>query len=378
MVNFFITIGEKIMYSKKEINALLAKKDYTMDSQHAIGILVNEIAHLLKEHYHIQPDIQRGNRIVSIHENYYALGYSENEATLSSVYTRYIDESTLLRTQMSSTVVSLLDNYSKNNILQDTLWMCPGIVYRRDVRDRTHVAEPHQLDIWYLQQKSCSREDLLELVSLIISVIEKHTHKKIQWRYNETQHHYTDDGIEVEIYYQNRWLEVLECGLIGKNLLRKYGLMGYSGLALGLGLERLVMLIKDIDDIRILLSEDEKILIQLKDLKKYKKISNQPIAKRDLSLAVDVNMSIEHLTEKILNSVENEDIEEIVLISETVYADLPEIAQQRLGMKETQKNMLIRIILRNLSQSISTEKANAMYTQIYQLIHEGAIGYTIT
>lgn len=366
------------MYSKKEIDVLLAKKDYTTDSQHAIGILVDEIQQALKKHYQITPTIQRGNRIVSIEDNYYALGYSQSEATLSSVYTRYIDNTTLLRTQMSSTIPSLLDSYVKAGVNSNVLWMCPGIVYRRDVRDRTHVAEPHQLDIWYLKNESCSREDLLELVSLIIHIIETHTQKKIQWRYNETNHHYTDNGIEVEIYYQNRWLEILECGLIGQTLLSNYGLKGYSGLALGLGLERLVMLIKDIDDIRILLSQDEKILAQLQNLKKYKKVSNQPIAKRDLSLAVSVDMSIEHLTEKILNLVDSEDIEEILLITETQYINLPEIARIRLGMNERQKNMLIRIVLRNLTQSISNEKANAMYTTIYNIAHEGKGGYHIS
>lgn len=366
------------MYSKNEINALLHKKDYTLDNHHAIGLLVSEIACSLENHYSIKPDIERGNRVVSMAENYYDLGYNQNEITLSSVYTRYIDENTLLRTQMSSTIPSLLKQYSEKRSRENILWMCPGIVYRRDVRDKTHVSEPHQLDIWYLQHKICTRKDLLELVELIVQIIEKHTHQKINWRYNETQHHYTDGGIEVEIYYQNRWLEILECGLIGKKLLSNYGLNDSSGLALGLGLERLVMLIKQIDDIRILLSKNAKILSQLSHLKPYKKVSNQPYSKRDLSLAVSKDMNIEALTEKILSQVETDDIEEIILLGETPYEQLNSIAIDRLGMEKHHKNMLIRIILRNLTQSISSEKANEMYIKIYDLNHEGKKGYKIT
>lgn len=365
------------MYTKNEIDVLLQKKDYTLDNQHAIGILVRDIYSTLEKHYRISPEIQRGNRVVSIEDNYYALGYSQSETTLSNVYTRYINDSTLLRTQMSSTIPNLLKNYSHSHCEKEVLWMCPGIVYRRDVRDKTHVSEPHQLDIWYLQKKLCVREDLLDLVSLIIGIIEKHTQQKIKWRYNETTHHYTDNGIEVEIYYQNRWLEILECGLIGRKLLSNYHLEGYSGLALGLGLERLVMLIKDIDDIRILLSQDEKILMQLKDLKKYKKVSNQPATKRDLSLAVRQELTIEALTENILSKVEDTDIEEIILLSETSYQDLPLVARERLGIKKGQKNMLIRIILRNLTQTISSEKANNLYTTIYEMNHQGSGGYKI-
>jgi phenylalanyl-tRNA synthetase alpha chain len=278
---------------------------------------------------------------------------------------------------MSSVIPSLLRNYKKDG---NKLYLCPGIVYRRDVKDKTHVGEPHQMDIWYLTEENKNREDLLELVNIIIGVIEKVTSKKIEWRYNETSHNYTDDGIEVEIKYKGNWLEILECGLISQKLLEKHGLSEYSGLALGLGLERLVMIMKDIDDIRILLDKRISIQSQLTNLKKYKQVSNQPATKRDLSIAIEESINEEELTELILKNTNQETqnlIETIKIISETSYSNLPEIAIKRLGIKTGQKNVLLRIVLRDLAKTLESEKANNIYNEIYQKIHKGTAGYWI-
>jgi len=50
----------------------------------------------------------------------------------------------------------------------------------------------------------------------------------------------------------NEWIEIGECGLASPALLAASGLPAHTGLAMGLGLDRLVMLRKGIDDIRLL------------------------------------------------------------------------------------------------------------------------------
>jgi phenylalanyl-tRNA synthetase alpha chain len=360
-----------------QLEDLLAKKDLTEQSDHCVSIIVERIRQKLEKKYSIAPSIEKGTKVVSAHDNYYALGYDKNEVTLGTRYTKYLNETDMLRTQMSSVIPPLLRNYQKNG---DKLWMCPGIVYRRDVRDKTHVGEPHQMDVWYLTSQSQTRQDLIELVETIISVIEDVHKKKIQWRYNETSHNYTDDGIEVEIYYQNRWLEILECGLISKKLLANHGLSEYSGLALGMGLERLAMIIKNIDDIRILNSNNPLIQKQLTNLNKYKAISNQPSMKRDLSIAVDKDLLEEELTELILDSISEgtqSTIESIQILAQTNYEDLPTVAQERLGMVSTQKNILLRIVLRDIERTLTSDEANDVYRQIYQQVHKGTNGYLI-
>lgn len=363
--------------SHEELDNLLQKEDLSDNQQHCIYLAIQLIKQKLESHYQLEAKIEKGSKIVSLEDNYYILGYDKNEITLGSRYTKYVSEDMILRTQMSSVIPSLLKQYQKDG---DKLYLCPGIVYRRDVKDKTHVGEPHQMDIWYLTKKTQTREHLLELVELIISVIEKVISKKIEWRYTETTHNYTDNGIEVEIKHKGNWLEILECGLISKKLLNNHNLSDYSGLALGMGLERLVMLMKDIEDIRVLSNKKSSIQSQLNNLKKYKQISNQPATKRDLSIAIENDINEEELTELILRSVDTETqniIETIKIISETTYDKLPDVAIERLGIQEGQKNILLRIILRDLETTLEGETANKIYTTIYKAIHKGTGGYWI-
>jgi phenylalanyl-tRNA synthetase alpha chain len=72
------------------------------------------------------------------------------------------------------------------------------------------------------------------------------------------------------------WVEVWECGLADPGVLAAAGLAGHSGLALGMGLDRMLMLIKGIPDIRLLRSADPRIAHQMRDLARYQPVSSMP------------------------------------------------------------------------------------------------------
>lgn len=63
-------------------------------------------------------------------------------------------------------------------------------------------------------------------------------------------------------------------------------------------LERLAMIIKDIGDIHIFYSQNERVKQQLNNLLPYKNVSVQPCIKRDSSIACDKEMNEEEFTEK--------------------------------------------------------------------------------
>lgn len=58
------------------------------------------------------------------------------------------------------------------------------------------------------------------------------------------------------------WVEVGECGLAARHVLSGAGMSeSVSGIAMGWGLDRLLMLRKGIDDIRLLRAEDPRIAV---------------------------------------------------------------------------------------------------------------------
>lgn len=363
----------------EELQNSLLIEDLTEKNGHSINLIANQIIIKLSEYYKMHIDTIRGSRVVNAEDNYDFLYYPKDTITKSEVYTRWITSNTLLRTQMTACVPNTLKFIANNKqAILNHLLVFPGIVFRRDVIDRTHVGEPHQMDVWKVSKsKKYERKDLLELVNVILECILPNC----KWRYNETTHFYTKDGIEVEVYINGQWLEILECGLALPKLLDDCGLDSneWSGLALGMGLDRCIMIKKEIKDIRILRSKNPKIEIQLYNLEKYKEISAHPQISRDLSIAIDKNIDNEILGDKIRYIVGEfeKDIESVNITSETRYEDLPEHVRKRLGMNNLMKNILLRIIIRPLDRSLTRQQANEIYTLVYSKLHEGSVGYTI-
>src|SRR5207247_8138965 len=81
------------------------------------------------------------------------------------------------------------------------------------------------------------------------------------------------------------WVELLEGGLAHPDVLAAAGMGGHHGLAMGIGLDRAVMLRKGVADIRLLRSPDARVAAQMRDLEPYEPVSTQPPARRDVSVA---------------------------------------------------------------------------------------------
>ena len=145
---------------------------------------------------------------------------------------------------------------------------------------------------------------------------------------------------------------------------------------MGIGLDRLVMLIKQIDDIRLLRSSDPRIARQMLTLDLYQPVSNQPATHRDMSICVadpDMELLGDHIRDVL--GERGRWVEAVELIQASDYASVPEKARERLGMSPCHWNLLIRVTLRSVDGSISKEDANRVYDLVYAELHEGTAGY---
>ncbi len=53
------------------------------------------------------------------------------------------------------------------------------------------------------------------------------------------------------------------------------------------------------------------------------------------------------------------------------YHRLPEAARQRIGLHAGQKNLLLRLVLRDLDRTLTSAEANALRDRVYAGLHEG-------
>jgi phenylalanyl-tRNA synthetase alpha chain len=57
---------------------------------------------------------------------------------------------------------------------------------------------------------------------------------------------------------------------------------------------------------------------------------------------------------------------------------LPASARARLGIAPGQKNLLVRVVLRDLERTLSADEANALRDRIYAALHRGTIHHWAT
>jgi phenylalanyl-tRNA synthetase alpha chain len=340
---------------------------------HAMQSLVADATSALASAWGATVVVHRASPVVSVLDNYDRLHYPAGGAARDARYTRYVGEATLLRTQTSAMIPPLLRDLAAEPP-DDALLVCPGLVYRRDSIDRLHTGEPHQVDLWRLRAgPRLARVDLEAMIRLVVAAVLPGA--EVRW--TSATHPYTLDGLQIDVRSGDDWVEIGECGLALPALLAESGLDAArrSGLAMGLGLDRILMLRKGIDDIRLLRSTDPRVLAQMSDLAPYRPVSAQPAVRRDLSLAVDADDTPEELGDRVREAL-GEDaarVEAIVVVAETPRAALTEVAAARLGMGPGQKNVLLRVVLRDLARTLTHAEANALRDRIYAALHRGSV-----
>ena len=352
----------------KELTAAIELRDLTDPSQgpHAMQVLVTAALDRLTSIWDVPARIYRGERIVSVDDNYDALAYPPDGPARDRRYTRYLDDARLLRTHTSAAIPAALRELEGQ--LCDELIAVPGLVYRRDIIDCLHVGEPHQLDLWRLSTRPLDADDLRGMVTAVVDALTP----AAPWRARPATHPYTTDGLEVEVLRDGEWVELLECGIAHPHVLTGAGLHGW-GLAMGVGLDRALMLRKAISDIRLLRSSDPRVTVQMCTLDPYKDVSAQPAARRDISIACTAGLTEEELGDRVRNllGVDADLIERVELLSRTPAAHLSHGARERLGIKPTQENLLVRVVIRHPTRSVARAEANALRDRIYDALHEG-------
>jgi len=353
----------------------LALRDLTdpAGGPHAMQVLLERIREALAGAWSCPEIERRRHPIVGVADNYDRLHYPPDGAAREARYTRYVSSTTVLRTQTSAMIPPLLRDLAAAPP-PDALLVCPGLVYRRDTIDRLHCGEPHQVDLWRIRSgPKLAPDDLAEMIRRVVDAVLP----GVGHRVVPALHPYTTSGLQIDVEASGAWVEIGECGLALPAVFTEAGLSdAWSGLAMGLGLDRLLMLRKGIDDIRLLRSNDPRIASQMLDLEPYRPVSSQPATARDLSVAVAAETTPEELGDRVRAALDDEAarvVEAIEVVSETAREALPAAAIERIGLLEGQKNVLLRIVLRDLTRSLTHAEANVLRDRIYAAVHEGTV-----
>jgi phenylalanyl-tRNA synthetase alpha chain len=123
-----------------------------------------------------------------------------------------------------------------------------GKVYRKD-DDSTHLPMFHQVEGIYVDENVT----FANLKDLIHQILHNLFGNDVEIRFRPSYFPFTEPSAEVDILSDSgKWLEILGCGIVNPIVLEncKIDSKKYSGLAFGLGVERIAMLKYGVNDIR--------------------------------------------------------------------------------------------------------------------------------
>tara|TARA_B100001057_G_scaffold494824_1_gene592235 strand:+ start:5080 stop:5805 length:726 start_codon:yes stop_codon:yes gene_type:complete len=224
-------------------------------SIHPINKLIQEIFSLLES---IGFEIISGPEIETQKFNFDLLNIKESHPARQMHDTFYINrESFLLRTHTSPVQIRGMLNKKPPMAL-----ISGGKVFRKD-DDSTHLPMFHQIE------GICIDKDInfANLKDLIFKIIYSLFGRDTEVRFRPSFFPFTEPSAEVDILSKDgKWLEILGCGIVNPIVIEncKIDSSKYSGLAFGLGIERIAMLIHGIKDIRDLYKSNLDFLSQFK------------------------------------------------------------------------------------------------------------------
>ncbi|EKE30261.1 MAG: hypothetical protein ACD_2C00016G0012 [uncultured bacterium (gcode 4)] len=263
-------------------------------------------------------------------------------------------------------------------------------VYRVDELDKTHHECFHQIDWLRItsKEKEIINQDTLKEV--LWNTIKALFWDDMEYRFNEDSFPYTTDSLEIEVMYKWKWLEVTWAWVVHPTVLEKLWLdpEKYNGWAFGFWIERLVMALKQIPDIRIFWSQDKRITKQWWSFDQYKEVSSFPPVYKDISMVVPKEKFVKDLEEEKksweleLTKNTESDFFAITWVIRDVWGDLIEevkitdIYENDKKFWETNKSLTLKIVFRSIERTLTNEEINVMYFEIRDRIEKN-LGYEL-
>ena len=212
-------------------------------------------------------EVELGPEIEDDFHNFSALNIPEHHPARAMHDTFYFSANAVLRTHTSPVQIRTLERQKPPVRI-----IAPGRVYRCD-SDVSHTPMFHQVEGLIVDKEAT----LAQLKGLLIDFLRSYFEKDdLKVRFRPSYFPFTEPSAETDIECvicsgegcrvckKTGWLEVLGCGVVHPNVLKAVDIdpEEFSGLAFGMGVERLAMLRYGVNDLRLFFENDIRFLKQ--------------------------------------------------------------------------------------------------------------------
>ena len=217
----------KVVLNKGSLHPINQTKEYLIDLLSSFGFLEVDGPEIESENFNFDMlNIKKTHPARQMHDTFYV----EDKSHVLRTHTSPVQIRSMLKSDPPFAFTS------------------GGKVYRKD-DDSTHLPMFHQVEGIYVDE-NVSFANLKDLIHQILHEI---FGTYVQIRFRPSYFPFTEPSAEVDILSDNKkWLEILGCGIVNPIVLKNCNIdpKKYSGLAFGLGVERIAMLKYGVNDIR--------------------------------------------------------------------------------------------------------------------------------
>jgi len=255
--------------NKKAIDDLdlsLPGDNIPLGTRHPINLVRKRIIDIF---HRLSFSVEDGPEIEDDWHNFTALNMPENHPARDMQDTFYIDQNPdwLLRTHTSNVQIREME---KGHL--PIRIICPGRVYRNEtISARAHCFF-HQVEGLYIDE----HVSFADLKQTLYFFVQELFGKDVKIRFRPSYFPFTEPSAEMDISClicngegcrvckHTGWVEILGCGMVHPKVLDNCNIDSnkYTGFAFGMGIERIAMLLYQINDLRLFSENDVRFLRQ--------------------------------------------------------------------------------------------------------------------
>ncbi|MCQ2520323.1 MAG: phenylalanine--tRNA ligase subunit alpha [Lachnospiraceae bacterium] len=255
-----------LRYESEKIDVTMPAKMQKRGNLHPNTMVRNQLVDIFGS---MGFEIYEGKEIETDYYNFTALNIPQDHPARDMQDTFYLSPEFLLRTQTSSGQVHVMEEQEPPIKI-----ISPGKVFRSD-DDATHSPMFSQME-GLVVDKGIT---LCDLQGLLNAFVERIFGESTKTRFRPSYFPFTEPSVEVDVScFQCKgcgcklckgtgWIEVLGAGVVNKKVLDGCGIDSnvYSGIAFGIGIDRIAMLKYGINNIKLLFESDLRVLDQIDD-----------------------------------------------------------------------------------------------------------------
>ena len=253
-------------YESEKVDISMPAEQVEIGKLHPLTLIRNQLIDIFGS---MGFEVFEGAEIETDYYNFTALNTPQDHPARDMQDTFYLSPEFLLRTQTSAGQIHVMENTAPPIKI-----LSPGRVFRSD-DDATHSPMFSQMEGLVVDEgiTLCDLKGMLEV--LVQKIFGEGTTTRLRPSYFP----FTEPSVEVDVSCfecggkgcklckGTGWIEVLGAGIVNKKVLEVCNIDSekYSGLAFGIGMDRLAMLKYGINNIKLLFESDVRVLNQLND-----------------------------------------------------------------------------------------------------------------